>query len=72
MRRRTASFTYREDSATRFVEDDAPGSDPEDIARMFSIRRPMVSTKLLRLPTRGAFGNGLRVIAGAVLVSGGP
>ena len=31
----------------------------------------MVSTKLLRLPTRGALGNGLRVVAGAVLASGG-
>ena len=35
------------------------------------IRRPMVSTKLLRLPQRGALGNGLRVVAGAVLASGG-
>jgi hypothetical protein len=30
-----------------------------------------VSTKLLRLPTRGALGNGLRVVAGAVLASNG-
>jgi hypothetical protein len=44
---------------------------PEDIARLFSINRPMVSTKLLRLPTRGALGNGLRVVTGAILVSGG-
>ena len=50
-----------------FVEDDGPGIDgtPEEIARLFSIARPMVSTKLLRLPTRGALGNGLRVVAGA-------
>ena len=43
-----------------FVEDDGPGIDgtPEEIARLFSIRRPMVSSKLLRLPTRGALGNG--------------
>ena len=31
----------------------------------------MVSTKLLRLPSRGALGNGLRVVAGAVLASEG-
>ena len=31
----------------------------------------MVSTKLLRLPTRGALGNGLRVVAGSVLASDG-
>ena len=30
-----------------------------------------MSTKLLRLPTRGALGNGLRVVAGAVLASNG-
>jgi hypothetical protein len=55
------------------VEDDGPGLDgtPEQVARMFSINRPMMSTKLLRLPTRGALGNGLRVVAGAVLASGG-
>ena len=56
-----------------FVDDDGPGIDgtPEEIARLFSIRRPLVSSKLLRLPTRGAVGNGLRVVAGAVLASGG-
>jgi hypothetical protein len=56
-----------------FVEDDGPGLDgePKDIARLFSIRRPMVSSKLLRLPQRGALGNGLRVVAGAVLASEG-
>jgi hypothetical protein len=55
------------------IEDDGKGIDgsPEDIARLFSINRPMVSTKLLRLPTRGALGNGLRVVTGAVLASGG-
>jgi hypothetical protein len=56
-----------------FVEDNGPGIDgtPAEIARLFCISRPLVSTKLLRLPTRGALGNGLRVVAGAVLASGG-
>jgi hypothetical protein len=56
-----------------FVEDDGPGLDgsPEEIASLFSIRRPMRSSKLLRLPQRGALGNGLRVVAGAVLASAG-
>ena len=55
------------------VEDDGRGIDgtPEEIAALLSIRRPLVSSKLLRLPTRGALGNGLRVVAGAVLASGG-
>ena len=53
-----------------FIEDDGPGIDPDDVARLFSIARPLATTKMLRLPTRGALGNGLRVAAGAVLASG--
>jgi hypothetical protein len=56
-----------------FVQDNGGGIEgrSEQIARLFSIARPMISTKLLRLPSRGALGNGLRVVAGAVLASGG-
>jgi hypothetical protein len=54
-----------------FVEDDGRGINPDEVGRLFSIARPLVSTKLLRLPTRGALGNGLRVVAGAVLASDG-
>jgi hypothetical protein len=54
-----------------FVEDDGPGLDPDEVASLFSISRPLASTKMLRLPTRGALGNGLRVAAGAVLASDG-
>jgi hypothetical protein len=56
-----------------FVEDEGDGIDgtPEEIAQLFSINRPMISTKLFRQPTRGALGNGLRVVAGAVLASEG-
>ena len=56
-----------------FVQDDGPGLDgsPQEIARLFSINRPLVSTKLLRLPRRGALGNGLRVVAGAIAASRG-
>jgi hypothetical protein len=41
-----------------FIENDGDGiaGTPEEIARLFSIARPLVSTKLLRLPTRGALG----------------
>jgi hypothetical protein len=60
-----------------FVEDDGdeegrgiPGTDAE-VAVLFSINRPLTSSKLLRLPTRGALGNGLRVVAGAVLATEG-
>lgn len=56
-----------------FVADQGPGLPgcDEEIARLFSISRPLQSTKLLRLPTRGALGNGLRVVAGAVTATGG-
>ena len=56
-----------------FVEDDGRGFDgtPQDIAHMFSINRPLTSTKLWRKPSRGAQGNGLRVVAGAVFASNG-
>jgi hypothetical protein len=56
-----------------FVEDHGRGIDgtPKEVAQLFSIARLMISTKLLRLPTRGALGNGLRVVAGAVLASQG-
>jgi hypothetical protein len=56
-----------------FVEDTGNGIDgtPQQIAHLFSIHRPMVSTKYIRLPQRGALGNGLRVVASAVLVSNG-
>jgi hypothetical protein len=56
-----------------FVEDDGsgiPGTD-EEVARLFSVNRAMVSTKHIRKPRRGALGNGLRVVAGAVRASGG-
>jgi hypothetical protein len=56
-----------------FVEDNGRGigGSPEQIADLFSIRRPLRSTKRLRMPSRGALGNGLRVVAGAVIASEG-
>jgi hypothetical protein len=54
-----------------FVENDGEGLDLDEVAAMFSVSRPLSSTKMLRLPTRGALGNGLRVATGAVLASDG-
>ena len=56
-----------------FVQDNGPGikGAPEDIADLFSLSRPLVSSKLWRMPTRGAMGNGLRVVVGAVAASDG-
>jgi hypothetical protein len=47
------------------VTDDGPGV--EDVARLFAVNRPMISSKQhMRLPTRGMLGNGLRAVMGAV------
>lgn len=56
-----------------FIQDDGDGipGGAEQIGALFSINRPLTSSKLLRLPTRGALGNGLRVVAGVVLATGG-
>ena len=56
-----------------FVEDMGNGIEgtPQEIAHLFSIARDLVTSKLIRLPQRGALGNGLRVVASADLVSGG-
>ncbi|TAE74960.1 MAG: hypothetical protein EAZ85_03735 [Bacteroidetes bacterium] len=43
----------------------------EEIAYLFSLRRPLTSSKRLRLPQRGALGNGLRVVMGTVYCMNG-
>ncbi|MET1174405.1 ATP-binding protein [Paenibacillus amylolyticus] len=53
------------------VTDNGSGIDPDWLEDYFSINRPMISSKLLRLPTRGALGNGLRVVTGAVISTNG-
>ena len=64
---------YGEVGGYYFVEDEGDGipGSPEQIASLFSIRRPLTSSKILRRPSRGALGNGIRVIAGSVVASGG-
>jgi hypothetical protein len=59
------------DENTVRVADRGPGLDRDRVLELFAIDRPMTSSKLLRRPTRGAIGNGLRVVTGAVLGSGG-
>lgn len=56
-----------------FVEDTGPGfaGGAAGVASLFCVKRPLRSSKLIRLPTRGALGNGLRVVCGAVLATGG-
>ncbi|PWE55452.1 hypothetical protein DEM27_15470 [Metarhizobium album] len=59
------------DDDTFVIQDDGPGIDPAKVAMMFSVTRPMMSSKLVRRPTRGMVGNGNRVVAGAAFASGG-
>jgi hypothetical protein len=53
------------------VVDNGPGLAAKDMLRVFVVNRPLVSSKLVRLPTRGMLGNGLRVVMGAVAAFGG-
>lgn len=59
------------DANTFRVWNDGDGIPENKIAELFSINRPLVSSKLIKLPTRGALGNGLRVVVGAVIAAGG-
>jgi hypothetical protein len=47
------------------VADDGPGLDADRMVQVFAVNRPLLSSKLKRLPTRGMLGNGLRVVMGA-------
>ena len=47
-----------------------PG-DNEAIANIFSINRPLTSSKRFRLPMRGALGNGLRVVVATAYCTNG-
>lgn len=67
----TLSSIRRGDDREYVVADDGPGIAPTIVPRLFSINRPLLSSKLRRLPLRGMLGNGLRVVAGAVAASQG-
>ena len=69
-----ADVTIEEPVPGRYViEDDGRGfldktgkkpATPQEIAELFSIDRPLMSSKQFRKPQRGALGNGLRVVGG--------
>ena len=68
------TVTATSDGPDRYVvRDDGQGIEggPEKVARLFSVNRPLMSSKLWRLPSRGAMGNGLRVVVGSVAASDG-
>jgi hypothetical protein len=72
---RPGAVTISVDKAGNLTVADAgtgiPDATPEQLASLFCVARPMVSSKLLRLPTRGCVGNGLRVCLGYLAATGG-
>jgi hypothetical protein len=48
-----------------------PDATPEGLAALFCVARPMISSKLLRCPSRGAVGNGLRACLGFLTATRG-
>jgi hypothetical protein len=60
------SVTLAGDNHHCVITDDGPGIAAKDVPRLFAVNRPLLSSKLQRLPTRGMLGHGLRVIMGAV------
>jgi hypothetical protein len=68
-----AEISYDASTGYFRIADDGDGIEGGSarISTLFSVNRPLVSSKLWRLPTRGALGNGLRVVAGAIIGSGG-
>jgi Histidine kinase-, DNA gyrase B-, and HSP90-like ATPase len=67
----TLSKVWRRSVLEYVIADDGPGIAPAIVPELFSVNRPLLSSKLRRLPLRGMLGNGLRVVAGAVAASQG-
>ena len=65
------SKVWRGSTLEYVIADDGPGLEPSIVSTLFSVNRPLLSSKLRRLPLRGMLGNGLRVVAGAVAASEG-
>jgi hypothetical protein len=59
------------DDKSCVISGDGPGIDPDQITRLFAVNRPLISSKLKRVPTRGMLGNGRWVVMGAVAALGG-
>jgi hypothetical protein len=62
-----------EGTHTIVVTNDGPGwkASPQELAQVFSLARGSISSKLWRLPARGAMGLGLIQVTGAVASGGG-
>lgn len=66
------SATIERRGSNIFVVSDAgSGISPARVRKLFNVARDLASTKLIRRPSRGALGNGLRVVVGAAVASAG-
>ncbi len=67
------SVEHNKDVDRYIVTDDGRGipGDTAPLTDLFSTGRPMLSAKFMRLPERGALGNGLRCLVAAVALSNG-
>jgi hypothetical protein len=70
-----ATVTIERDASDEAVAytvcDNGPGLDPSQVVNLFSVKRALTSSKLIRRPLRGMLGNGLRVVTGAVAATHG-
>jgi hypothetical protein len=70
---RPGEVTISVENGNLIIEDQGTGiadATPASLASIFCVARPMLSSKLLRRPTRGAIGNGLRVCLGYLTATG--
>jgi hypothetical protein len=66
-----AELVWEEESKEWVIRGTNNGLSVSAIPKLFSVNRPLVSSKLKRRVTRGLLGNGLRVVMGAVHALGG-
>ncbi|OWK39871.1 ATP-binding protein [Fimbriiglobus ruber] len=66
-------LTADDDAFGFFVADDGAGikGTDADLATHFSIRRPLTTSKMKLMPTRGKLGNGIRVAVGVAILGRG-
>ena len=57
-----AEVSLRLEAGHWIVKDNGAGLDPDRVPEIFAVNRPLRSSKLKRMPTRGMLGNGLRVV----------
>jgi hypothetical protein len=68
---RIGDWTDPKGNCGAFFQDDGPGLEPEEVAAIYSLNRPRLSSKQIRRLSCGMLGNGARIIGGTVAASEG-